>query len=69
MRLPRRCKLLRPDRPVVRLARLKTDPQRFQRGTQLGLTEPFGGELGARLRQSFPQPQADEYAQTEDVWA
>ena len=48
-RLRERCgKHLRRDRPVVSAARLETDPQGFQSGTQLRLTETFGGELGAR---------------------
>jgi hypothetical protein len=38
---------LRRDRPVVSAASLKADPQGFQCGTQLRLTETLGGELGA----------------------
>ena len=47
--LRERCgKHLGRDRPVVNAARLETDPQGFQSGTQLRLMKTFGGELGAR---------------------
>ena len=47
-RLRERCgQFLRRDRPVVSAASLKADPQGFQCGTQLRLTETLGGELGA----------------------
>jgi hypothetical protein len=47
--LRERCgKHLGRDRRVVNAARLETDPQGFQSGTQLRLMKTFGGELGAR---------------------